>query len=103
MATKKAKTYDLAAVIAERLEKHPDITVPLPDGTDVHIRAPQSWDSKLTKLAREESPDFFAAAFVESDGADRFEAAGGSLADFNTILERYTGVTLPESTASTGS
>jgi hypothetical protein len=99
------RKYDLAAVIAERVKKHADIPVTLPDGTVVHIKAPESWGRAILRAAREDDMvTAFELAFVEPDGADRFEAGGGSLADFGDLITRITsGMTLPESQASTDS
>jgi hypothetical protein len=96
------KRYNIAKVIAENREQHPDIEIEGVDGRIFTVPAPEMWPDEVHVAASKN--DLIALATAMLGGEEvyaEFRAAGGSAAVLNAVVMEHTGgVTPGESAAS---
>lgn len=93
-----AQKFVLSDVVSEVRAKHPDIVIDVGEGDPVTFPDPRLWGQEITTLGDDNNAVI--KALLGDDGSSRFFAAGGTLGVFQEIIERSTGVSLGESSAS---
>lgn len=88
------KTFDLAEVIKDELEKNQPIAIKLGEAT-ILVPRPIFWPDEVFVLTNE-GDDVGAAQAILGDDYAAFSAAGGTCRLLFTIIRQANGATVPE-------
>ncbi len=95
------KRYQIAKILSEKREQHPDIEIEGDNGEVFRIPPPELWPDAVHEAASRNQLIPLATALL--GGAEQyaaFRAAGGSASLLNAIVAEHTGASTGESTAS---